>query len=136
MLLLRDVRDYIASLSVALDEKVYCGKMANNITEAIGVYNLKTNRTMYIPQGGLENKKHNIKAISILIHWNKSPSQTEAVAYNLHNLLSRCKDAVINANTTNEKKIKFIKMIQEEPISINTDENGIFEYVIECIMYY
>ena len=36
----------------------------------------------------------------------------------------------------NEKTIKFIRMIQEEPIFINTDENGIFEYVIECIMYY
>lgn len=27
-------------------------------------------------------------------------------------------------------------MNQDEPVSVDTDESGIFEYVMECLIYY
>lgn len=131
MLLLRDIRDYVATLDIAVDDNVYCGKMDSKPDKAIGVYNLKDSRQAVIPVGGLDNKSYGTKAISILVHWNKSPSQTEIAAINLYNALQRCKQTTIN-----EHLIKYIQMLQEEPIPVDTDDNGIFEYVIECIIYY
>ena len=131
MFLLRDVRDYIATLGIAVDENCYCGKMDSKPDKAIGVYNLKSSRQAVIPIGGIDNKSYGTKAISILVHWNKSPSQTETAAINLYNALQQCKQV-----TVNQHLIKFIQMIQEEPIPVDTDEAGVFEYVIECIIYY
>ena len=98
--------------------------------KAIGVYNLKSSRQAVIPIGGIENKSYGTKAISILVHWNKSPSQTETAAISLYNALQQCKQV-----TVNQHLIKYIQMLQEEPIPVDTDEAGIFEYVIECIFY-
>ncbi len=130
-MLLRDVRDYIATLGIAVDDNCYCGKMDAKPKKAIGVYNLKSSRQAVVPIGGLDNKSYNTKAISFLIHWNDSPTQTEIAAINLYNALQQCRSV-----TVNQHLIKFIQMLQEEPIPVDTDESGVFEYVIECIFYY
>lgn len=131
MILLRDIRDLVATLNIAEDDNVYCGKMDSKPDKAIGVYNLKSNRQAVIPIGGLDNKSYGTKAISILVHWNKYQSQTETAAINLYNALQQCKQVTIN-----EHLVKYITMLQEEPICVDTDDSGIYEYVIECIIYY
>lgn len=128
---LRDIRDHVAALGIALDENCYCGKMPDKKEKSIGVYPLKNRRDNSIPLGGMPNSSYGVKAISFLIHWNRSPTESEAAADALQEALISCRDTTINGQT-----IKFIFVAYDEPIPVDTDENGIYEYVIECLVYY
>lgn len=130
MMLLRDVRDYISALDIAEDECCYCGKMADKKKKAIGVYPLKNGRSARKTIGGDKNRSFETKGISFLIHWNESPSETEIAAGKLQAALNECRDAIINGHL-----ILFIEISYDEPIPVGTDENGIYEYVIECLFY-
>lgn len=131
MLTLADIRDYIATTNITMDENVYCYKLDSKKDKSIGIYSLDQNRTPNIPVGGAENSSYNTKGISLLIHWNKSPRNTEVTAQQLYNILLSTKNVEIN-----EKKILFVEHLYNEPISVNTDDKGIYEYVIECFFYY
>ena len=127
MIHLRDVRDYISGLGITSDDNVYSGLLPDKPKEAIGVYNLKRNGTPYIPVGG--SSTYEEKGISLLVHWNESPTQTETAAYELFNKLLKPEGTIDN------RMIKHIKMLVKEPVQIGPDSNGIQEYVIECIIY-
>lgn len=130
-MLLRDIRDYVAFLGIAEDENCYCGIMPQKKDKSIGIYPLKAGRKSVIPIGGLNNKSYAIKAVSLLVHWNRVPTDTEEAALKIYEALEKTEQKEINGHF-----IKFIQMSYEEPISVGTDENGIFEYVIECLFYY
>lgn len=128
---LADVRDYVATLSIAIDANCYSGKLADKKDKSIGTYHLKQNRPPVIAIGGIENSSYNTKGISLLVHWNKSQRETENAAQQLYDALLSCRNVDIN-----DSKILFIKHLYNEPISIDTDEQGVYEYVIECFIYY
>ena len=130
-MLLREIRDYIASLKIAEDEHCYCGILPDKKDKSIGTYPLKAGRQAVIPVGGMENKSYKTKNVSFLVHWTKSPTQTEEAAITLYEKLQKTEQVEINGHF-----IKFIQMAQEEPVPVGTDDNGIFEYVIECLIYY
>lgn len=130
MILLRDIRDYIASLCIAEDEHCFCGKLPDKKDKSIGIYNLKTGRQPTTAAGGNKNRSYKTKAISLLVHWNKNPTETEKAAIHLYNVLHNTRGAHVNGHN-----IIFIQMLQEEPVSVDTDEKGVFEYVIECLFY-
>lgn len=131
MVYLSDVRDFIASLGFVDDEYVYSGKLEDKKDKSIGVYNRKTNMPDNIPLGGLIQKSFDQKQVSILVHWNKSQRDTEKAAVELFRLLQKQKDFTIG-----QAKGKFILMGMNEPQSVDTDDNGIYEYVIWCDIYY
>lgn len=128
---LKDVRDYIASLKIAEDENCYCGKLPDKKEKSIGIYPLKNGHPLRIPLGGIENASYGTKAISLLVHWNKSPKETEQAAEALQKALLCCREVTIN-----EKQVKFVMLSYEEPIPVGTDDNGVFEYVLECRFFY
>ena len=130
-MLLRDVRDYISTLGIAEDEKCYCGRMTDKEDKSIGIYPLKSGRQPNIPIGGIKNSSYGIKSVSILIHWNNSISDTEKASNELLNELLRAKNVTVNGHS-----ILFIQTSFDEPIPVGTDDNGVFEYVIECLFYY
>lgn len=131
MIRLRDIRDYTATLGIADDENCYCGKMADKKEKSIGIYALKDRRHSSVPLGGMEKSSYGVKGISFLVHWNCSPTESEAAANALQEALISCRDTVINGQT-----IKFIFVEYDEPVPIDTDENGIYEYVVESLVYY
>lgn len=131
MIYLSDARDFIASLNFVDDEHVYSGKLEDKKDKSIGVYNRKTNTPDSIPLGGLIQKSFDQKQISILVHWNKSQREAEKAAVELFRLLQKQKDFAIG-----QKRGKFILMGMNEPQSVDTDDNGIYEYVIWCDIYY
>lgn len=131
MITLEDVRDYAAALEIVEDEHCYCGKMEDKKDKSIGVYSLKNKLPNHISLGGMKNASYGVKGISFLIHWNKIPGESERAATALQEALISCKEQQINGHT-----IKFIDVVYNEPIPVDTDENGIYEYVIECLFYY
>lgn len=131
MLTLADVRDCIAGLGIAEDDNVYCGKLDNKKDKSIGVYHLKRSGQPNIAIGGMNNTSFGDKGISLLVHWNKSPRETEKVSMSLYEALLNLKMVTIN-----DSVIKFVRVLVPEPIDVGTDDNGIYEMVIECEFYY
>lgn len=130
-MLLKDIRDYMASLNIAEEEQCYMGLMPDKEEKSIGVYPLRSGRQAVTPIGGQGNRSYGVKAVSVLIHWNRSPTETEEAAVKVYQRLQNTQEQEINGH-----RIKFIQMNQDEPVSVDTDESGIFEYVIECLIYY
>ena len=126
MLGIGDVRDYIAGLGIVDNTNVYCGKLDDKKNKSLGVYNNNKQRPVQMAVGGLNNSSYRIKSVSILVHWNTSVRDTEKTAEQLYNMLRD-----MNHITINDTKVFFTKMLVDEPVDVGTDDNGIFECVIE-----
>ena len=124
---LADVRDYIASLN--LTKEVYMGK-PDKPERSIGVYNSNHQYPYHGTLGGPNQQGYGIKHITLLVHWNKSPRDTEKVATALFDAIKIVRDAKINKTT-----IKFIQLLYDLQ-DIGTDETGVYEYVIEAAVIY
>lgn len=125
---LADVRDYIASLGIA--EQVYMGKMPDKQDRSIGVYNSKHQRVYKTAIGGPAMESYGVKYVTLLVHWNRSPGETEKAATALFEVLGSAREATIN-----NEIIKFIQPLYEIQ-DIGTDDAGIFEMVIEAAFIY
>lgn len=131
MLMLEDVRDLVSSLGFTDDSCVYMGKLDAKQDKSIGVYNLKRSAPYTVAIGGKDKESYGTKQVSILIHWNRSMRDTEAVSMVLFNRLSEVREVKIN-----EKQIKFIHPLVDQPVDVGTDDNGIYEMVIEIELIY
>lgn len=131
MLGIGDVRDYIAGLGIVDNTNVYCGKLDDKKNKSIGVYNNNKQRPVQMAVGGLNNSSYRIKSVSILVHWNTSVRDTEKTSEQLYNMLRD-----MNHITINDTKVFFTKMLVDEPVDVGTDDDGIFESVIELDIYY
>lgn len=126
-MMLSDIRDYIASLDMA---DVYMGKLDAKQEKSIGVYNSKHEHAYKTAIGGPALESYGTKYVTFLVHWNKSPCDTEKAATGLFNRLVRAREEVINNET-----IKFIQPLYELQ-DIGTDDAGICEMVIEAAVIY
>ncbi|MBO5070805.1 MAG: hypothetical protein J6C37_10675 [Roseburia sp.] len=129
MMKLSDIRDFIATLGLA--EYVYMGKLDAKKEKAIGVYNSKHAHSYQTAIGGPALKSYGIKYVSFLVHWNKSPRETENAAVSLFKALEAVREKTINNET-----IKFIQLLTNEPVDVGTDDAGIYEMVIEAAVIY
>ncbi|CAM2949578.1 minor capsid protein [Hathewaya histolytica] len=126
-MLLSEVREY---LKTKIDcPQWYSGKIDASKEQCIGLYNIQS-PAPNIALGGLTNTSYSTKAISILVHWTKNCNIAEKKAQEVYNVLFG-QGATIGGN----KVIKF-DMRTSEPIGVGTDTNGIYEYVIETVIYY
>lgn len=125
---LADVRDYIASLGLA--EHVYMSKMPDKQDKSIGVYNSKHTTAYKTAIGGPELESYGVKYVTLLVHWNKSPRDTEEAAIRMFEAIQQTRQATINNAT-----IKFILPLYELQ-DIGTDDAGVYEMVIEAAVYY
>lgn len=127
-MMLADVRDYIDSLSIA--EHVYMGKLPDKEDKSVGIYNSKHQNTYHTALGGPSLEGYGEKYATLLIHWNKSPRETEKAAVELFEKLRTMRDAIVNNET-----IKFFQPLY--PVQdVGTDDAGIYEMVIEGAFIY
>lgn len=127
-MMLADVRDYIEGLNIT--ENVYMGKMDGKEEKSIGVYHSKHTHAYKTAIGGPALESHGIKHVTLLVHWDKSPRNTEKVTKDLFKALLETREKTIN-----ETKIKFIQPLYE-PQNVGTDDNGVYEMVIEVAVIY
>lgn len=127
-MMLSDVRDYIESLSLA--EHVYMGKMPDKQDKSIGVYNSKHTHAYKTAIGGPALESYGTKYVTFLVHWNKSPRDTETAATALFEAVRDAREV-----TVNEETIKFIQPLYEVQ-DVGTDDAGIYEMVIEAAVIY
>ena len=129
MLTKAQIRDYLKTIFTA--DNYYIGRLDNKKDKSIGVYDLKTKNKHYIAIGGLECTSYAKKNISILIHWNKNANETEIASNKLYQALLDKKDFNID-----NIHIQYIELLVNQPVPVDTDDNNIYEYVIECSFIY
>jgi len=125
---LADVRDWLKTLDAA--EHYYVGKLDNKKDKSLGVYQ-RTAGSAQVAFGGLDNTKHAVKRISLLLHWNNNAKETEIAAMALHNKLITTDRPIIG-----DEQIYCIIMQTAEPEDVGTDDKGIYERVIWMDIYH
>lgn len=70
------------------------------------------------------------KYVTLLVHWNKSPRDTEKAATELFEKLKVARDVNVNNET-----IKFFQPLYDVQ-DVGTDDAGIYEMVIEGVFIY
>ena len=116
MMTLKDVKDWLKT-QVSAD------------VWKIGTYDVSKDKTV-LAVGGLQNTTTAVKGISIVVHWNKNPDETERVAQSIHALFYGQQPKI------GDYRVIKCDMRSDEPISVGTDTNGIYEYVIETWLTY
>lgn len=129
MITLAEVRDWIKTFNAA--NNYYIGKLDNKQENSIGIYQRKTIDGPRVAIGGRSLTSYDVKSISILIHWNKNANETEKRAQYLYNRLFEAESVVIGGTP-----IKMIALLQNEPVDVGTDDNNVYERVIELDLYY
>ncbi|BFH60747.1 phage tail terminator protein [Paenibacillus azoreducens] len=124
---LAEIRDW---LKTQVDcPQWYIGKIDGKKEKCIGVYNT-TGAPVHLAVGGLKATGYQVKAISLLIHWSRNAATAEEKAQEVY-------DALFGqtAEIGGKRVIQF-RMITPQPISVGTDSEGIYEYVIETHIYH
>ena len=129
MITLAEIRDWIKTFNAA--NNYYIGKIDNKQENSIGIYQRKTIDGPRVAIGGRTLASYDVKSISILIHWNKNANETEKRTQYLYNRLFEAESVVIG-----ETPIKMIALLQNEPVDVGTDDNNVYERVIELDLYY
>lgn len=130
ILSLKQIKDWLKPL-VPDAEHWYIGKLDNKNDKSIGVYNAKKALAPYVALGGLGNTSYRQKAVTFLIHWDKNQDRTEKASNFLYERLEAKTDIIID-----DIKIKYIELLENEPVSVDTDEKGVYEMVINAVFYY
>lgn len=127
MMTLKEVKDFLKTQVEADNWKI--GTYDNSKDKTICVRNLTSNRNK-LALGGLKNTSTRTKGISIVVHWNKNPNETERISQQIHNVFYGQHPLI------NDKQVVLCEMRSDEPISLGTDSSGVYEYVIELWITY
>lgn len=124
---LEEVKDWLKT--VVQSPRWYVGKINGNDRQCIGVYPTQ-GPSRPIPIGGMKNRSYDTKAVSILVHWGDNAVQAEAKAQEIYDVLygQTC--------TISGQPVVMFDMRTDAPVSVGTDEKGIYEYVINFVIYY
>ena len=108
----------------------YSGKIDGKKEQCIGIYGT-TGAPQRLAVGGLSATGYSVKAVSILVHWGRNSNTAEQKAQEVYDALFGVSNVTIAG-----KRVIMFRMPQPEPIAVGTDEEGIYEYVIEVHIYH
>lgn len=112
-------------------EHSYCGKLDNKKEKSLGFYPLKGSGKPYRAFEGLES--YDKCGVSLLIHYNKNVVETQNAANIIFNYLR-----TLYTNALPKVKgcdVLYIDLLVPEPVFVGTDDNGVYEFVIEFELY-
>lgn len=124
---LKQIKDYFKT-TYNWPDTISTGKIDDNQEKAICFYNSKRNLSYRGVIGGVSNKNTYTKAITILLRYTKNQNSAEIMAQNIFEFFEERAFFI-------ENKRVFAQMYNEEPMSLGTDNNGVYEYSIEINLY-
>ena len=130
MMTLAELRDWLRTLDVA--EHYSIGRIDNAAEKSLGVYDRRGRGGPVMAIGGRANSSYGVKPVSLLLHWNRNAAETETAAQALWEALEMC----AHVDLAGGGHIQCIRMTVPGPVSIGTDRGGVYEYVVECDIYY
>lgn len=127
MLTLSKIRDWLKTYNIV--QHYFVGKLDASKENALCVYSRKRSGSPITALGGLSS--YDIKSVSLLLHCSNNAVQAEEMAVTLFEKIRAERQLTIN-----DIPVHYIKMQVPEPVAIGTDDNGVYEYVIEFDLYY
>lgn len=122
-----NIADMLADILQFKD--IYAGSINANLERSIGIYNAKRGGIHKICIGGKACTKTLEKKISILIHWTDNSTFAEQEAERILDLLTDIRHYEAGGFI-----VRLLKC--NDPVPVGKDDKGIYEYVIEAIVYY
>lgn len=111
--------------------KFYCGKLDGKYEKSVCVYDRKSEAPK-IAIGGKESTKTLSRSFSVLVHYTKNYKDTEESANNIYEIISE----VANKSVEAKYNINFISMVNDYPIDLKSDDDGVYERLIDVTVYY
>lgn len=106
----------------------YSGFVDQSQEYVIGMYS-KPYGGPTLAVGGINNSSYGSMGLSVLLHFGKDYDVAEAKAQELYNLF--------NGVTTNIGETpSFFKMKDPCPVSLGKNDKGVWEFVVDVIIYY
>lgn len=127
---LAEIRDWLKTFDAA--EHYYIGRLDNKQEKSLGVYSRARGGRPVMALGGVEQSSYDIKAVSLLLHWNKNARETEEAAQRLWD----CLFGAAHVDVPSGSHIQYVQPNVPEPVAVGTDDGGIYEYVIEINIYF
>lgn len=124
----------LADVKEFLKDKIDCpnwfvGKKDTAKEQSITIY-----PTQGVPPimalGGLVLSSYTTKAVSILVHWGNQATPAELKAKEVYDSLFG------QSGTIGPFDVIKFDMRTSEPLGMGTEDNGIYEYVINLVIYY
>lgn len=128
MISLADIRDWLKTFKVG--RSFYIGKLDAKEEMSIGVYQRKASGRPRTAIGGLDTTGYEVKAVSVLVHWNRNARETEEAAQRLFERLRGAKNIVLSGH-----RVPVLVLEVPEPQDVGTDDTGIYERVIWFDLY-
>lgn len=126
MMQLTAVRDWVKAKTNWPADAIFIGKIDKALEKALCVYSRPERSGQNIAAGGLDNTKTATKTVHILIRYGKYANLAEAKAQEVFTSLLGVKDVMIG-----DIPVAFVRLSSQEPISLDTDADGVYEYLIE-----
>lgn len=130
MIELKEVREYLKSSGLA--DNFYIGHLDDKKDKSIGVYQLNRSNEFFRAIGEPRNDTTKMKSVSVLVHWNKNAAETETAAKKVYNYIRDTAPRTLIGNNV----VNFMAMLYNEPIDVGTDDQKVYERVIDFIIYY
>lgn len=127
-MLLSEIKDWLKT-KIMDCPNWYVGKIDGSVEQCIGIYSIVGGKPN-IAIGGLDNTTYAKKSISILVHWGKNTTPAEIKAQEVYSVFFG------QSGVIGDKRVIQFDMKTSEPIGVGTDNNGIFEFVIETTIIY
>ena len=120
---LKQYKDYFKG-AFEWNESISIGKIDNNQEKAICFYNSKRQLS---PVKAIDKGTYRIKPITILLKYTKNQDTAEQMADSIFEFFD-------DRRFTVEGKQVTAQCIYQTPISLGTDDNGVYEYSFEINM--
>lgn len=128
---LDDIKTWLQTVVKAPEGCYFAGKVDSSKDNCIGIFDAEPIKP-HIAIGGIQNTSYNVKCVGILIHWGKYMPAAEKKAQEVFDsLLGNPNNAVIGGKRVIDFNMRF-----NQPVSLDTDDNGIYEYVVYTNIYY
>ena len=124
---LNEVKDWLKSYG--LFEHYYIGKIVGKQEKTLGVYARGVSGQPVRALG--QDSSYDITRINLLVHWNKYEDETQDIAKTLYKTLYDFRASQVD----NDNYIYYVRLQNTEPVSVGTDANDIYEFVIDFDIY-
>lgn len=130
MMGLADVRDWLRGLG-AIDATWTIGRYEKEKERRACVYQRTDYADAMVALGGRDATVTERKRVQVLVHWNRNHRETEEAAQALYDALRwNPRPTIGGAQAT------YIDLVQNEPIDLGSDQDGIFDRSIWVDIYY
>ena len=127
---LGEIRDWLKTFGVA--ENYYCNKLDNKKDKSLGVYDITQRGAPVMALGGIENSSYDWMDVSLLLHWNRTYAESQLAASRLWNAVF----GKTQVDVPGGSRIQYIQLLVPKPLYVDTDENGVHEFIIEMKIYF